>query len=106
MAIQQVLTQMRQLKLDAGAGALESEPAAAPGPQSDFATLLNRSVAEVADNQQSARALSEAFERGDPGTDLTEVMIAGQKARVSFEALLQVRNRLVEAYREVQNMPI
>lgn len=102
MAIQQVLTQMRQLKIEAGAGAREAEPAA----QGNFASLLSQSIEQVSANQQASSSMSAAFERGEPGVDLASVMIAGQKARVSFEALVQVRNRLVEAYREVQNMPI
>ena len=102
IAIQQVLAQMRQIKIEAGSGA----PEAAPAEQVDFASLLSRSIEQVNANDQTAFQLSEAFERGDPDTDLASVMIAGQKARVSLEALMQVRNRLVEAYREIQNMPI
>ncbi len=104
IAIQQVLTQMRQLKAEAGAGAQESE--AAPVEQGQFASLLSRSIEQVNANQQASAELSAAFERGEPDADLASVMIAGQKARVSFEALVQVRNRVVEAYREIQNMPI
>lgn len=102
IAIQQVLTQMRQLKIEAGSGAQASEPA----EQGQFASLLSRSIEQVNANQQASAELSAAFERGEPEADLASVMIAGQKARVSFEALVQVRNRLVEAYREIQNMPI
>lgn len=105
IAIQQVLTQMRQLKLEAGSGASEPEPAG-PGEEGHFASLLSRSIEQVNATQQASAELSAAFERGDPEADLATVMIAGQKARVSFEALTQVRNRLVEAYREIQNMPI
>lgn len=102
MAIQQVLTQMRQIKIEAGSGASE----AAPVDQSEFTSLLARSIEQVNASQQASAELSAAFERGEPEADLATVMIAGQKARVSFEALVQVRNRLVEAYREIQNMPI
>ncbi|MEQ8800677.1 flagellar hook-basal body complex protein FliE [Haliea sp.] len=102
IAIQQVLAQMRQLKVEAGAGAREVEAPA----QGEFASLLSQSIEQVSANQQTSARLAAAFERGDPGVDLASVMIAGQKSRVSFEALVQVRNRLVEAYREIQNMPI
>lgn len=102
IAIQQVLTQMRQIKIEAGSGAVEAEPV----DQGEFASLLSRSIEQVNANQQASAELSAAFERGEPEADLATVMIAGQKARVSFEALVQVRNRLVEAYREIQNMPI
>ncbi|MHA7815444.1 MAG: flagellar hook-basal body complex protein FliE [Pseudohaliea sp.] len=102
MAIQQVLTQMRQLKAEAAAGARET----APADEGQFASLLSHSIEQVNASQQASAELKAAFERGDPDADLASVMIAGQKARVSFEALVQVRNRLVDAYREIQNMPI
>lgn len=103
-AIQQVLSQLRQLKFEAASGAREAAPAEPPAEP--FATLLSRSIDQLAENQQTASDLRDAFSRGDPDVDLASVMIAGQKARVSFEAALQVRNRLVEAYREIQNMSI
>ena len=42
----------------------------------------------------------------DPGTDLTEVMIAAQKASLSFRAMAEVRNKLVTAYQDIMNMPV
>ena len=39
-------------------------------------------------------------------SSLTDVMVAQQKASVSFQATLQVRNKLVEAYKDVMNMPM
>ncbi|QOC21205.1 flagellar hook-basal body complex protein FliE [Wenzhouxiangella sp. AB-CW3] len=102
MSIQQVLSQMRALQSDA-TGQPESTQGTA-GTQ--FSELLSQSIEQVNNNQQQAAELSSAFEQGDPNADLTEVMIAMQKARVSFEAMTEVRNKLVEAYKEIQNMPI
>ncbi len=53
-----------------------------------------------------AKNLAEAFEKGDAGVELSQVMIEMQKARVSFEAVKQVRNQLVTAYQEVMSMPV
>jgi flagellar hook-basal body complex protein FliE len=47
-----------------------------------------------------------AFEQGEPGVDLAEVMIAVQKSSVSFQAMVEVRNKLVDAYKDVMNMPV
>lgn len=102
MAIQQVLTQMRQMKVEAGSGGREIGAV----QDDQFSSMLTRSIEQVNASQQTSAQLSAAFERGEPDVDLATVMIAGQKARVSFEAMVQVRNRLVEAYREIQNMPI
>ena len=102
MAIQQVLAQMRALQAQAGAG---PEAVQAP-PQGQFADLLAQSINKVAENQSVAGEMTQAFSRGEPDTDLTSVMIATQKARVSFEAMVEVRNKLVEAYDDIRRMPI
>ncbi len=102
MAIQQVLAQMRALQAQAG-GAPE---AAQPAAQGQFADLLAQSIDKVAENQSVAGEMTNAFSRGDSDADLTSVMIATQKARVSFEAMVEVRNKLVDAYNEIRQMPI
>ncbi len=71
-----------------------------------FATLLKQAIDNVNGHQQSANNLRERYELGDPDVDITNVMISAQKASVSFEAMTQVRNRLVGAYQEVMRMPI
>ena len=56
--------------------------------------------------QQNANALAQSFEAGAPGADFGEVMVALQKADISFKAMTEVRNRLVNAYQEIMNMPV
>jgi flagellar hook-basal body complex protein FliE len=63
-------------------------------------------INKVNDVQKKSAAMAEAYEKGVAGVDITDVMIASQKASVSFQAMVQVRNKLVEAYRDVMNMPI
>ncbi len=96
-----LLIQMRALA--ARAQGIQENAASSPA---NFQGLLTKAIASVNDTQQAARALSDRFERGDPKVDLSEVMIAAQKANVSFQAITQVRNKLVAAYQEVMNMPI
>jgi len=50
--------------------------------------------------------LRESYEMGDPEVDITQVMIASQKSTVAFEAMTQVRNKLVTAYQEIMRMPV
>ncbi|GGG48427.1 hypothetical protein GCM10011403_01860 [Pseudohongiella nitratireducens] len=71
-----------------------------------FADMLKEAVNSVNDAQQKSAELQEAFQMGDPEVDITQVMIQMQKASVSFEAMTQVRNRLVSAYQDIMNMPI
>lgn len=76
------------------------------GETPGFAEVMSRAVNKVNEIQQTSSATAEAFERGQPGVDITDVMVASQKASLAFEATVQVRNKLVEAYRDIMNMPI
>ena len=71
-----------------------------------FGDLMTQAVNKVNDVQKTSSSMADAYERGVAGVDITDVMIASQKASVSFQAMVQVRNKLVEAYKEVMNMPI
>lgn len=101
--INPMLAQMRAMSLAAGSA---SPVAAAPVSQTDFGALLKQSIDSVNNLQQSAGKMTEAFETGAPNVSLADVMVASQKAGVSFQAMLQVRNKLVEAYQDVMNMPM
>lgn len=72
----------------------------------NFTEIMKNSVNQVNMQQMKASEVSTAFELGDADVPLADVMIEMQKARVSFEALKQVRNQLVDAYKEVMNMPL
>lgn len=71
-----------------------------------FSSLLKTSIDKVNEQQTSARELANRFEKGDSSVELSRVMIEMQKARVSFEAVKQVRNQLITAYQEVMSMPV
>lgn len=71
-----------------------------------FGDIFENAIDKVNETQKASGALSTAYEQGDPNVDITDVMIASQKASISFQAMLQVRNKLVDAYRDVLNMPI
>ena len=58
------------------------------------------------DSQVQTDKLAEAFQNGDPDIQVSEVMIAMQKSNVSFQAMLQVRNKIIQAYQEIMNMPV
>lgn len=100
--INQVLAQMRVVQAQA-AGKV---PALDEPAQTDFSDLLKRSIDAVNETQQKASALRTSFERGEEGIDLAEVMIAAQKSSISFQAMLEVRNKLIEAYKDIKSMPL
>ena len=82
-------------------------PTAAQKPkEGDFATALKASIDKVDKAQGDATKVAEQFQLGDPKVTLEETMVAMQKANVSFQAALQVRNRLVQAYHDIMNLQI
>ncbi len=106
---QSLLLQMRSLAAQAEAKPAsgdESQKSAGLEKSDNFADLLADSVKAVNEQQQKSAEMKKAFERGDPEMELSEVMLQAQKASLSFQAMTQVRNKLVEAYKEVINMPL
>lgn len=84
-----------------------TEQVTAPQDQPpSFGEMFKSAVDTVNNNQKQASNLAERFEKGDPKVDLPEVMIALQKSSVSFQAMTQVRNKMLEAYKEIMNMPL
>ena len=100
--INQVLAQMRAMAVQTQAPEVDKNPAVSD----QFAGLLRQSIDAVAENQGRSSELRTAFEVGDPNVELAEVMVAAQKSSVSFQAMVQVRNKLLEAYKDVMNMPL
>ena len=105
MEIDSVLAQIRSLSAQARPAATAANAPAASGP-SAFATLMSKGINQVNETQQRAGQLADAFQRGEPGVELSQVMIESQKANVAFRAVTEVRNRLVSAYQEIMNMQV
>ncbi|MDA8108571.1 MAG: flagellar hook-basal body complex protein FliE [Betaproteobacteria bacterium] len=79
---------------------------AAPAAGGDFAAVLKASLDQANHAQLEAARLARAFETGAPGANLSDVMIALQKANISFQEIVQVRDKLVSAYNDVMNMQV
>jgi flagellar hook-basal body complex protein FliE len=116
-AISSVLSQIRahQSRMngmaDVAAGSGIAPAGGAPtgvgGTQgSGFGTAMSNAIDNVSKVQNDASQLQAAFEMGDPKADLARVMVAMQQSQVAFRATVEVRNRLVQAYQDVMNMPI
>ncbi|MCR9104327.1 MAG: flagellar hook-basal body complex protein FliE [Gammaproteobacteria bacterium] len=101
--INQVLAQMRALSA-AASGSTERPDEGTSG--ADFAQLMKNSLDDVNAAQAKSRELATAFEMGEKGVELPEVMVALQKASISFQAITQVRNKLLSAYQDVMNMQV
>lgn len=90
--------------LQRAAGRAGGVAEAAPG-QNAFTKTMGDALRAVNEQQAKASDLSAAYERGDTN-DIVQVMVERQKASLGFEATLQVRNKLLTAYRDIMNMPV
>jgi len=72
----------------------------------DFAQVLKQSMDQVNQLQLESQDKQLAFQAGEPGADLQDVMVSLQKASLSFQTMVQVRNKLVGAYQEIMNMQV
>lgn len=99
----QLLSQLRATAAAAQGGVGEVNP---QNSAVDFKELLQQSINNVSEMQSTAGQLAESFEKGDSQVSLEQVMIAKQKANISFQAMLQVRNKLLNAYHEIMSMPV
>lgn len=77
----------------------------ARGTESSFGALLRGKIAEVNQLKLDADEAIAKVELSDSGS-IHEAMIALEKADISFRAMLQVRNRILEAYQEVMRMQV
>jgi flagellar hook-basal body complex protein FliE len=105
VAINQVLSQMRALEAAAKSGE-GSNIGGVAGSGSEFGKMLTESINKANEAQHTAGDLKEAFTRGDEGVELPQVMVALQEASISFQAMTQVRNKLLSAYQDIMNMPV
>ena len=74
--------------------------------KADFSKMLKQAIDNVNGLQQNTSDLRNSFEMGDQSVSLGEVMIAANKSSLAFDATVQIRNKMVEAYKEVMSMPV
>jgi flagellar hook-basal body complex protein FliE len=106
MEINKVLTQMRALQGTMGLPEGNLTPDAAAAGGTNFSQILGQSISKVNEQQTVSADLITGFQTGAGTASVAEVMVAMQKASLSFTAMTQVRNKLVDAYQEIMNMPI
>lgn len=113
MQIDAVLSQIRAMQSQIKGIASPNEAAqvaAANGtvqsPAGSFANVMKQGLDAVNQSQQRAATMATQFEQGVPGVELPQVMLEMQKASVSFRAVTEVRNKFVDAYQQIMNMPI
>jgi flagellar hook-basal body complex protein FliE len=108
MAIDTRNLEMMLSELRATSAVAEGKPAngvqGADG--ADFGTALKSAIDQVSQAQQQAQQMQNDFVAGKENVNLQDVMVNLQKASLSFQQMVQVRNKLVTAYQDVMNMPV
>lgn len=102
------LQQMQTLAAQAAGrnDAVVREPAGGESVQGGFVEELKSSIDKISQLQAVASEQTKAFEMGDPNVSLNDVMVEKQKAGLAFEMGVQVRNRLIQSYKEIMNMQV
>jgi flagellar hook-basal body complex protein FliE len=106
--MQNLLAQLRVARETVAQGLTASAkaPAAASPGTADFGAMLRSTIGQVDAAQSDAATLANRFQTGDPKVSLEDTMVALSKASLSFQELVQVRNRVVSAYKDIMNLQI
>lgn len=102
----QLLNQLRAASMQARATSPAQSQAVDGSPGASFSSFLTQSIDKVNELQQNSSALSQGFQLGDPNVSLSQVMIAKSKAGLAFEGMVQVRNKMIDAYQEIMRMQV
>ena len=94
-----ILEQNSALQKAAGVGPAET------AKSGSFADAMKSALTEVNALQAQSSAVTEAYERGEV-TDIAAVMLSRQQASMGFEATMQIRNKLLSAYKDIMSMPV
>jgi len=89
-----------------GLGRAAGTDAAESSTKVSFSDALKASLQNVSNAQNQADDMGKKFAAGDDSVSLSDTMIAMQKASISFQATVQVRNKLVSAYHDIMNMQV
>ncbi len=105
--IDSMLATIRQYQADAAG---KNTPAVLTPPTPEigkptFGDAIHSAISKTNDTQQYAGELRQAYDRGEE-VPLTDVVLAMQKSSLSFEATLQIRNKVLKAYEDILNMPV
>ena len=103
--INKMIEKMREMANKQTPGVTQTE-AVKPNDFSNILTQVSNSVENVNNLQMQSKGLKEAYVSGDKNVSISQVVMASQESGLAFQALLSARNKLLEAYKEVMNMPV
>ena len=102
--VDSMITRMQALAAAASGKPISTDNQATNGV--DFSAVLKNAIENVNTAQNSAQAKAQSFTLGTSDTSLEDVIVSLQKANLSLQGMIAVRNRLVDAYKEVTNLQV
>lgn len=103
IAMTELLTKLQAAR--EAVGKLPTQVARSQNPV-DFAKVLRGALDGINQTQAQSRTLAQEFQLGNPNVNLEDVMVSMQKSSIAFQAAVQVRNKLVQAYHDIMTMQI
>lgn len=106
--IEAMMAQLKAAATKPAAGPVAPTGIAEPASSTkvNFSDALKSSLNSVSESQNVAEDMGKRFAMGDESVNLSDTMIAMQKANIGFQATVQVRNKMVSAYHEIMNMQV
>jgi flagellar hook-basal body complex protein FliE len=102
----QVAQRVRDSAQAAGLTPARSPSTQGVGKGEDFSVAFSQALRNVSQTQNTAQALQREVALDNPAVSIEQTMIAMQRSQIGFQAALQVRNRLVQAYSDIMNMQV
>jgi len=87
-------------------GATTVTPAIREAEGPDFASALGDAIESAGKAERTAEDMSVKLANGDPSVAIDQVMIASEKASISLRYAVALKNKAIEAYRELMNTPV
>lgn len=100
-----LLPQIERLPGSTDAAAPSALPAAQPVEGDSFSSLLGKLVSDVNAQQHAADQSVNALQSG-ANVPLHQAVISMEEANLSFQLMVQVRNKLLESYQEIMRMTV
>lgn len=107
--ITEILSKMREVSNKTNVFSEGSAVGAAAEPTKSFDAVLSiakNSLSNVSNMQSESEQIKNAYIAGDSSVSMSQVIVASQKSKLAFEGLITVRNKILEAYKEIMNMPV
>ncbi|MFT4928373.1 MAG: flagellar hook-basal body complex protein FliE [Phenylobacterium sp.] len=101
-----LFSELQSVALQAGGNVGQAAESVPSTSGTDFSGMLKNALDNVNSIAKASGAAKTAVDMGDRSVSMADAMIASQKASIAFEATVQVRNKMLESYKDIMNMPV